>query len=240
MRSQELMFLAKLADSVDRMDDCLKWSMDLLKVKADLNTSEKNLLKNSLHKVIGGKMDLRKNLSISQSDSYPNLVEQYRQTIYQEITDQCTNIVELLETVLTGQSTISSENRIFYLSLQGKYRGYLCELASEPDRATMAEQVVAIYREAYDMATKQFDSYDIIVLELAVSLSVFYKNIMNKSVEAIDLAKTAYDNALSKIARASSESYQDSGVLIGVLRDNYTMWSNPDQYEPEPESEPEE
>ncbi len=56
-----------------------------------------------------------------------------------------------------------------------------------------------------------------------------YYEILHKSAEAIDLARTAFDTAMSAMTTdragvTEDPTYQDSALIMQLLRDNLTLW----------------
>jgi hypothetical protein len=58
---------------------------------------------------------------------------------------------------------------------------------------------------------------------------VCYYEILKDKEKACDLAKTAFDQAISKLDQLSEESYKDSTLIMQLLRDNLTLWTSENQ-----------
>ena len=59
-----------------------------------------------------------------------------------------------------------------------------------------------------------------------MNFSVFYYEILNKPDNACQLAKQAFDDAISELDTLSEESYKDSTLIMQLLRDNLTLWTS--------------
>jgi hypothetical protein len=53
----------------------------------------------------------------------------------------------------------------------------------------------------------------------------FYEILKDKQ-KACDLAKTAFDQAISKLDKLDEASYKDSTLIMQLLRDNLTLWTS--------------
>ncbi|WP_395241667.1 14-3-3 family protein, partial [Salmonella sp. s51933] len=83
-------------------------------------------------------------------------------------------------------------------------------------------------REAYEQATeiaKNLGTTNPIRLGLALNFSVFYYEIEDSPPKACNLAKIAFDLAISQLDKLNEESYKDSTLIMQLLRDNLTLWT---------------
>ena len=63
-------------------------------------------------------------------------------------------------------------------------------------------------------------------LGLALNYSVFLYEVQQKSDEACNLAKQAFDDAIAELDTLDEESYKDSTLIMQLLRDNLTLWTS--------------
>jgi len=63
-------------------------------------------------------------------------------------------------------------------------------------------------------------------LGLALNYSVCFYEILKDKQKACDLAKTAFDQAISKLDKLDEASYKDSTLIMQLLRDNLTLWTS--------------
>jgi len=109
---------------------------------------------------------------------------------------------------------------------QGDYHRYLAEFATGDERKTAAEQSLVAYKAATDVAISELAPTHPIRLGLALNFSVFYYEILNAPERACQLAKQAFDEAISELDTLSEESYKDSTLIMQLLRDNLTLWTS--------------
>ena len=82
------------------------------------------------------------------------------------------------------------------------------------------------YKSAQDIALAELAPTHPIRLGLALNFSVFYYEILNSPDRACNLAKQAFDEAISELDTLGEESYKDSTLIMQLLRDNLTLWTS--------------
>lgn len=109
---------------------------------------------------------------------------------------------------------------------QGDYHRYLAEFATGDARKNASEQSLIAYKAATDVAVSELAPTHPIRLGLALNFSVFYYEILSAPERACQLAKQAFDEAISELDTLSEESYKDSTLIMQLLRDNLTLWTS--------------
>jgi len=66
-------------------------------------------------------------------------------------------------------------------------------------------------------------------LGLALNFSVCYYEILKEPQKACELAKKSFDDAIEKLDTLNDASYKDSTLIMQLLRDNLTLWTNENQ-----------
>ncbi len=75
------------------------------------------------------------------------------------------------------------------------------------------------------IAEKDLDTVNPVRLGLALNYSVFYYEILNSPDRACQLAKEAFDDAITELDNMTDHSYKDSVLIMQLLRDNVSLWS---------------
>jgi len=159
------------------------------------------------------------------------MVKQYKQKIENELNEICNSVVELLNKDLIPKTSRDSEQGkealVFYHKMVGDYYRYLAEVSTSANRSDVAKRSLDSYEQARDIA-KDLPPTHPIRLGLALNFSVFYYEILNDPTRACELAKNAFDEAISALDSLSEKNYKDSTLIMQLLRDNLTLWTNAD------------
>lgn len=117
----------------------------------------------------------------------------------------------------------NAEGRVFYKKMKGDYYRYKAENAKGDDHKEVVEASLQAYKEATEIANEKLSCTHPIRLGLALNYSVFYYEIMNSPDRACQLAKKAFDDAVSDVDSANDDSYKDSTLIMQLLRDNLAV-----------------
>ncbi|KAM0952715.1 putative 14-3-3 protein [Dioscorea sansibarensis] len=238
---EDNVYVAKLAEQAERYDEMVE-AMEMV-VKAvdteELTIEERNLLSVAYKNVIGARRaSWRIISSIEQkeesrgNEDHVSLIKEYRGKIEAELSKICDGILKLLESHLIPSST-AAESKVFYLKMKGDYHRYLAEFKTGTERKEAAESTLLAYKAAQDIALPELAPTHPIRLGLALNFSVFYYEILNSPDRACNLAKQAFDEAISELDTLGEESYKDSTLIMQLLRDNLTLWTSDITEDPE-------
>jgi len=106
--------------------------------------------------------------------------------------------------------------------MKGDYFRYLVEVADE-NKSGLIENSGGAYHKANEAAESLTDTHPI-KLGLALNFSVFNYEIKNDAKKAIEIAKQAFEDAISELDNLKEDSYKDSTLIMQLLRDNITLW----------------
>ncbi|KAK2166238.1 hypothetical protein LSH36_40g03006 [Paralvinella palmiformis] len=102
---------------------------------------------------------------------------------------------------------------------------------SQEDLDSNREESLKAYESALDLARENMPPTHPIRLGLALNFSVYYYEICNAPNKACELAKQAFDDAISELDNLSEDTYKDSTLIMQLLRDNLTLWTSDTQAE---------
>lgn len=198
-----------------------------------LSLEERNILSVAYKNVVGSRRAAWRVLnSIEQKESKKEKgkdnvekVRQYKSQIEEELLKLCQDILDLLDNHLIP-STNDSEAIVFYYKMKGDYFRYISEFAKASEREGAGEKSLESYEEAHKIALRDLEATHPIRLGLALNFSVFYYEILQARDKACDMAKNAFDEAISGLDNVSDEYYKDSTLIMQLLRDNLTLWTS--------------
>lgn len=220
--------LAHLAEISYRFDDMCLFMREVVLCagedgEPDLSHDERNLLSVAFKNAVGSRRAAWRATNIDEGAAQP-AARQFCFKIESELEQLCLGIIELLETVLIRHSQCNDDAMVFYRKMAGDYYRYLAEFTTTENLSAYQEKSSQFYKEAMDIACRLMAPSDPIRLGLALNYSVCLYEIMKRREEACRLAKSAYDEALTRITEADQQSYKDARLILNLLRDNLTLW----------------
>jgi len=229
---EENVYMAKLAEQAERYDEMVEATKNLAKLNVELTVEERNLLSVAFKNAIGARRASWRILSsIEQKEENKGnstnvqRIKQYCAKVEKELSDLCHDILGVLDNNLIPNAT-TGESKVFYYKMKGDYYRYLAEFATGDERKAAAENSLSSYKSASDIAEKNLQPTHPIRLGLALNFSVFYYEIYNSPERACNLAKQAFDEAITELDSLPEESYKDSTLIMQLLRDNLTLWTS--------------
>eukprot|EP00190_Bangiopsis_sp_CCMP1999_P002753 CAMPEP_0198732004 /NCGR_PEP_ID=MMETSP1475-20131203/33271_1 /TAXON_ID= ORGANISM="Unidentified sp., Strain CCMP1999" /NCGR_SAMPLE_ID=MMETSP1475 /ASSEMBLY_ACC=CAM_ASM_001111 /LENGTH=248 /DNA_ID=CAMNT_0044495035 /DNA_START=222 /DNA_END=968 /DNA_ORIENTATION=+ len=240
------MRLAKLAEQAERYEDMVsemrQFATNINKDTKDLTDEERNFLSVAYKNVVGQRRaSWRVISSLEQKETNKGnetrmaACKEYRKHVESELEEYCSDILNLVREHLLPAADASNlpESRMFYWKMMGDYYRYLAELTVDADGSSTDAAQKAL--ESYNAAMQVIKSSEGTDLELkptnpsrlglALNFSVFYYEIMRDTAQACALAKDAFDNAVADLDKVSSDSDKDVTLIIQLLRDNLSLWT---------------
>jgi 14-3-3 protein epsilon len=246
-KRKDLVFLARTAEAAERYDDMCKCMSELVNCcKGEgMTVDERNLLSVAYKNVIGARRASWRTLNAeSQDEKNSSLIEKYKSQVEEELKQICNNVLDLLKNSLIDQTVIDAihakgtsdsddsksspegEAQVFYLKMAGDYYRYLAEAVTDQEHEKKAAEY---YKQAFELSEKVLEPTHPIRLGLALNYSVCFYEILKDKKKACQLAKDAFDEAISKLDKLEEADYKDSTLIMQLLRDNLTLWTSTDE-----------
>jgi len=234
---EDNVYIAKLAEQAERYDEMVDAMKKVARTNTELTVEERNLLSVAYKNVIGARRAaLRIIASIEQKEKSKGneanvlKIKSYAKKIHKELNDIVNDVMDVIDKHLIPHAT-TEESKVFYYKMKGDYYRYKAEFTQDDERKQAGEKSLEGYQQALDTANSHLATTNPIRLGLALNFSVFYYEILNEQSKACELAKKAFDEAIAKLDDLSEDSYKDSTVIMQLLRDNLTLWTQGDDDE---------
>jgi len=229
---EDNVYIAKLAEQAERYDEMVAAMKKVAALNAELTVEERNLLSVAYKNQIGARRSAFRIISsIEQkekskdNEAHVKKIKEYTAKIEKELHDIVKDVMEVLDNHLIPHAT-SDEANVFYHKMKGDYYRYVSEYTTDDKRKEAANQSLSAYEKALQLAEAKLPTTHPIRLGLALNFSVFYFEILNEHSKACDLAKKAFDEAITALDDLTEDSYKDSTVIMQLLRDNLTLWTS--------------
>jgi|EP00669_Euglena_mutabilis_P002031 14-3-3 protein epsilon len=223
-----LVFMAKLAEQAERYDEMIGFMKGVVKHNAELSVEERNLLSVAYKNGIGSRRaSWRIISSIEQkeeskgNEANVKVIREYKKTVQKELSEICSDILALLDGKLIP-SAQTGESKVFFLKMKGDYHRYYAEIDPGDVQKNAA---LDAYTKAFDIASSTLAPTHPIRLGLVLNSSVFYYEILKDPTKGCSIAKTAFDEAVTELDSLDEESYKESTLIMQLLRDNLTLWT---------------
>jgi hypothetical protein len=248
-KTKDLVFLARTAEAAERYDDMCQCMSTLVKNApkgTEFTVDQRNLLSVAYKNVIGARRASWRTLNAeSQDEKNANLITNYKVSVENELKAICKDVLELLGNNLISEVNINKikednrlatdkdapnkghdgEAQVFYLKMAGDYYRYLAEAVTDKDHEKRAADY---YKRAFELSEMVLEPTHPIRLGLALNYSVCFYEILKDKKKACQLAKDAFDEAISKLDKLEEADYKDSTLIMQLLRDNLTLWTSTD------------
>ncbi|KAH8614683.1 putative 14 3 3 protein [Trypanosoma vivax] len=227
--AKDLVFMAKLTEEAERYDEMVQCMRKLVKMNSELDTEERNLLSMAYKNVIGSRRNawriitsIESRESAKEKSENMPFIASLRREFETELAAVCEDLLGLLDTYLIPASQ-GGETKVFYLKMKGDYHRYYAEIAPE---AGQRQAALDAYDKATEVANTSLAPTHPVRLGLALNFSVFYYEIMREHERGFQLARQAYDEAVTEMETLDDESYRESNLILRLLRDNLNLWTD--------------
>lgn len=233
--------------------ECAVATMDnIIEINPKLNRVQQELFENIHKKRLGPYRDILhmddKELVTNERDL--ELVEYVKEDAFSKLQECVDYSIKKLDEVLIpaiiekGEGEDEKENiksKIFYFRIKADYFRYLAEFTAPEKNQTPFEESRKSYVTAIELAQKNLEATDPILLGIVLNYSLFIANFMNDEKTAVELANKTlqeYYKANEERTEVSEHDAVEETELINSIEKNVQMWSKPDDEE-ENESEEE-
>ncbi|KAL0233653.1 hypothetical protein PCE1_002165 [Barthelona sp. PCE] len=214
----------------------VQYMTEISKLGVELSVDERNLLSVAWKNKITARRASCRYISMSEQRELKKgnshrveMLSEYKRKIEGELADICKELLDVIDMNLIPAAS-SQESKVFFLKMKGDYYRYLAEFCDKEAESTFAQESLKAYESATEIADGELAPTNPIRLGLALNFSVFYYEILKLPDRARDLAKRAFDEAITDYESLPDASVKDSTLIMELLRDNLTLWMNDAEY----------
>lgn len=243
---EKLVHLAKLAESVERYDDMAQYMRQIVNMAdhtGSLNIEQRNLFSVAFKNVVASKRSgwrLSSTFECKHKETGEEVLREadteYKLKMQTELKQDCEEVLELIKNKLSRDDD-SDETKIFYLKMRGDYIRYMVEVSDPHAKQDLQEQAEQLYEQAWTIAAGCLAACNPVRLGLALNYSVFHYEIRDNPQKATHIAQQAYDQAFPELENLRDPEFKDSALIMQLLRDNLSLWTEQAASEAEPEPE---
>lgn len=222
--------LLERADLYEEMVLVMKTIMSTMKdTKYDAIIQVRNLFSVSYKNIIGIKRSSYRILS-NEFEKQENcdrreIIIKHMKLVETQLNNICNSVIGIIDKHAMGSVSFDDlESKIFFLKMKADYLRYKAEVEPTDEIVSESERC---YVEAMKLAA-EMKCTNPVRLGLALNYSVYLYEISKKKAEAIDVARSAFDEGIAGLEELTEEHYKDSTLIMQLLRDNMTLWSTSD------------
>jgi 14-3-3 protein epsilon len=225
---EKLLYQAKLSEAANRPEKTFSLIEQIIKSKKeDLNAEERQLFHSSYKHIITSiRASCNKINEIYENEKKKDskslkLIQKLKESLEQELKETCVRMLELIDKYLINKAS-SPDSRVLYFKLKGDYNRYLAMFFSDNNNYSSTALV------AYTKATEEAESLSCInpiKIDLALSFSVFYYDVLKNAEEAINVATEALNEGIDKLEKIDDQDMKDATASLQMLKDNIDNWT---------------
>ena len=235
---KKFIYLFMLNENVEKNENSIESMKKIINEdNQDLKVDDKELIliytKNSIRTdrlVILTIIDIEDKERKKKNSLFLTYILEYKKLIIDGLKEKCENTINLIETkYLPNQK--DNESKAIYLRCLADYYRYLIEFTDGSLKNEFIEKCKNYYLEA-EKILKGFSCLNTNKIGLLLNYSVFCKDILKDSKEAIKITKSAISNFEEKQKKFNinkdDEKYINSFKNYELLKDNLNTWEKED------------
>ncbi|OEL30476.1 putative 14-3-3-like protein GF14-H [Dichanthelium oligosanthes] len=210
--------------------DMVEFMKKLARMDVDMSAEERHLFSVGFKNTIGAKRASWRIIcsleqKLTSGDKAGVMIDAYKEKVEDELRKVCNEVLSIIAIHCLPLAN-SGENVVFFYKMKGDYYRYLAEFSTGTEKKAAADQSLMAYQHAMVVASSELSPAHQVRLGLALNFSVFFYEIMNSHERACQVAKQAFDEALTEINSVGVGVYKDSSLMIQVLKDNLSLWTS--------------
>lgn len=237
--SNLLYYQARVAERIKRPYDIIKFMNILISQKPVLNLKERELFFTGYKKIIDSlrftiqiieeylQNEISSSISGDKDILFQNQLQNSIKKYVNELITVCIQAIETIDNILLIKAN-ESESCIFYHKTKADYYRYIAEFQNDKEKEDTFKKSELSYQTALHLAQsdKHLKKSDPLYLGLALNFSVCEYEFMTKKKEVIEFSEKVFNEAVKTLDELDEEKYNESALLMQLIRDNITNWTN--------------
>lgn len=223
---------AKLAQESNRYEDMALFMRLVVETGMPTSKDEDMMLAVAYKRVLDMKRSSRRTLlTIEQKDNVKPwevaVTRQYRSRVDSELRALCNEMLTVVRGWLMSDQAVTADSatEVFYWKLRGDYGRYAAEATHDhAERSAVISESRFAYERAEKLGHENLLPVDPVRLGLMLNYSVFLYQVCEQRQRGHDVAKRAYENAVNEIDNIDDRMYNDSTLILRLIRDNLSIW----------------
>ena len=196
-------------------------------LERDLTIDERNTFTISFHNLINEKIDKWRKLNkIINKEQLREFDEDLivndlsvKRILENEIKNICERVITIIDKyLLIKRDTYESE--IIYLKTKGDYYRIQYSIL---DHIELKNDAKNCYKKAYELSKRLSDT-NTYKLSFILCYGIFYYEFLNEPTTSINLVKSAYNDAITKIDSLNDRMYKESTRILKLMKKNMELW----------------
>jgi len=229
------LYLARVSNISNLPEETLKYAEKIIKLReGNINEEEKNLLFNTLNKLINFKRNTWRTVNaletkekINKSSLLPKITE-LKQTLAEEMKIYIYKGIDYIDTSLFKNAK-NNETKAMYSKIKGDYLRYIIEIApseKEEELNDIKQKIDNCYKVGISLCN-DFNNLNITKLGLMINYTVFLFEIMKDYKNAYMVATDIYQKTNKSLSddKSAISKMREIDKLLNALKDNLSKWS---------------
>lgn len=237
---EALMYSAGLCEQIedyDAMIDVMKRVMKIVNTsQVDSPVKVRNLFSVAYKNIAGSSRTAWRVLctEMSKHESDPvkcEILKNFMQKTETKLTRTCDDVIKTIDELVINLPIFSdAESKVFFLKMKADYLRYKAEVCDEEKDIfkQVSEDSNKCYMDARELAA-DLKCTNPVRLGLALNYSVFLYEIAKSCKQACEVAKASFDESIGGLDDLNEDHYKDSTLIMQLLRDNMTLWTNQEE-----------
>ena len=229
----EYIYLSKIYERAERYPDMVSAINKFIEINPKLSKEEKKIVSAGYKNILLDKRaswNLLNNMEKRESKKKPEQIphiKEIKKIIEKELKEQFEEVHKVIDKFLLPNAE-DPDSKVFYMRLKGDHYRYLAEISKDKEKEynKAIAEAEKIYKEAYEIASKELPVLNNTRIGLSLNFAVFYYEVKGSKKEGCKIAKKAFEDSMKYLDELEKTKLKDVLLLIQLLKENLIFWSS--------------